>query len=485
MRFCKNCGAAAEEKDQQFCKACGFSLNEQTGESISDGEATSQVDLNKELDEVNEPNYIADEQPHNPKKNKWWLYALIAAVVLLGIAHFAMKSYVNPTKTIKAMDEDFQKENKKGFLDHFDYSSKTHADADSFYDFVEEQSWGDLRSGLLVNAEAVKNGDLTDPILDNDGNNLFKLIKEPVLGGLYNKVSFEVVPTRVEIASEFDKVQFTSEKEKVELDGKEPTYIGEFLPGEYKWSALLKASLGDIPFDGKMKVGREAESNKEEIELDIKPAYTTILTNNNDAELLVNGKETEFDFYSEDSIGPLPLDGSVTIQAVVTDGGTKHKTDVHKVKEKEVELNFKYLVDQQVQEKATEELETLAYENAEKIESFYQDFRKAYESDVNNHVYNAVPSYVVAGTALDKQYAGYFVDFTEDDRIDNYYNNLSDLQAVDQKTFKFDTAEDYTFYSHKGTTIDYSFKKTYTLVKSGTSYKINAIDSKKVSQNEY
>lgn len=155
-----------------------------------------------------------------------------------------------------------------------------------------------------------------------------KLVKKPILGGLYNKVSFEVIPTHVEIGTDFENVQFTFNNDKTELDDKKSVFIGEFLPGEYKWSAILKAELGDIPFKGEMEVGRHALSNEEVINLEIEPKYATITTNSYDATLLVNGKQTESNFYGENKIGPLPLNGSVKVQAEVTDNGKKYKTDI-------------------------------------------------------------------------------------------------------------------------------------------------------------
>lgn len=495
MKFCENCGTKAEALNQYFCNSCGTAFekeiekNEQSNEVEKEQEQVQQEQVEGNLASSTTPSVV------KRKMKKWQIFSIVGLVAILAIAHFTMKSYVDPTKAIKAMDEDFQTENKKGFLSHFEYSSKINSDTNSFYDFIEEQSWRDLRSKLFENVETFKKNGITDPIEDNEGNKLFKLNKEPILGGLYTKVSFEIIPTHVEIYSEFEKVAFTSEKKTTKLDAEEATFVGDFLPGDYKWSAVLKGGLGDLPFDGEMKIGANAEKNKEVINLDLKPPFAEISINNYDAELLVNGKKEDFDFYNETEFGPLPLDGSVTLQAEVEDNGKTYKSNTVKVKSEKVKLTFNYLIEEQEakeaeekarekEEEAKEALEDLADEHSDSIHAFYENYRKSYESDVNEHKYDVLKQYVVDGTKLDSDYRGYFKTFKSDDHISNHTNNLSDLEAIDENTFKFNTWEQYTFYSHKDVEIEYVYTKTYTIIKSGNSYKFSAIDPVKVSQEE-
>lgn len=503
MAFCVNCGTKTEDDNQKYCKSCGFSFqNEEVEASENDMKKTNKNNReenqdylenttkksNEEMDSKQktegQQEIVKQKERSNKKMKKWPIYAAIALLVVLISAHLLIKSYIDPIKAVTVMDEDFQKENKEAFLNHFDYSSKIHADATSFYDFVEEQSWSEVRTNLLVNVEKISNDELVDPVTDKEGNKLIKLIKEPFLGGIYTKVSFEIVPTQVKVFTDFEQVDFTFENEKIPLGKENSVFVGEFLPGEFEWEAILKAELGNIPFDGKMAVGRNANNNEETLKLEIEPNYSVITTNNMASKILVNKKVVESNFYGEATIGPLPLDGSVVVHAEVTDDGKKYKTDSVKVKEEKVNLNFKYLIDKEMQKATENELQDVKDENYSSIQTFYQDFRKAYESDVNSHSYDAVPSYVESGTALDKDYAGYFKTFKKNDEINNHTNYLLDLEVIDKNTFKFNTEEEYTFYSHKDKTVEYSFKKTYTIVTSGDSYKIKSIESKKVSQKE-
>lgn len=475
MKFCKNCGTEAEQENQQFCKSCGFSL-------IEEDEPFDNNTNNQSIE--NERVMTEGAETQKAKKNKWWIYSLIALVLLLTIAHFAYKSYLDPTKQIEAMDKDFQNEDEKGFLSHFDYSSKTKANAKSFYNYIEEESWSDLRGALLKNVDAIKNDKLIDPVEDSTGNKLVKLIKEPVLGGLYNRVSFELQPIHVEVESEYEDIEFTSENETKKLDEKKPVFIGEFLPGEYKWSAVMSSKFGKIPFNDVMKIGEDASGNEETIELDLEPSFATLVTNNDNAKLLVIGKPFDFNFYEQDEIGPLPLDGSVTVQAEVTDNGQKHKTKVIKVNKETVDLNFDYIAAKEVLESKVEAMTELADENYDAIESFYQDYRKAYESDINAHIYSALAGYVIGGSALETLYKNYVTDFVGSDRISNHTNILTDLVAVNSETFTFNTREEYTFYSHKNETIEYGYNKKYTVIKSGDRFKAKTVDSTKVFEDK-
>ncbi|MBO2537702.1 zinc-ribbon domain-containing protein [Rummeliibacillus suwonensis] len=86
---------------------------------------------------------------------------------------------------------------------------------------------------------------------------------------------------------------------------------------------------------------------------------------------------------------------------------------------------------------------------------------------------------------FEKEDKSYFPKFVDDDEISNHTNDISNLVAINDTTFKFDTNEQYTFYSHEGPTIDYDYKKTYTIQSSSDSYIIKTIESEKISEEEY
>ncbi|MBO2535699.1 TcaA 3rd/4th domain-containing protein [Rummeliibacillus suwonensis] len=479
MGICKNCKTAYEE-GQLFCQKCGHPLTEE--EHSQQPQETGQTDVPAPTIQEN-PSSRWSKQKMS-KKNKVTLFSIIAIILLLIVGHLTMKSITNPTKIVTAMHEDFEKENAKAFLRHFDYDQKVHTDTEGFYDYIDEQSWPKIRSQLLNNLESLQKNGLADPVYDQNGNKIIKVVNKPMLGGLYHKVSFELVPIHVSVASDYDHVQFTSTDKTIELSSDEDNFLGDYLPGTYKWSAILKSQYGKIPFDGKMVI-TNAEDNEQTFTPDIEPSYVTIHSNNEDATIYVNGKSTKTTVYDSDAIGPLPLNGSVTAQAIVKDNNRTYKTDKVKVTDSDITLDFQYIKDQIDKEEEQQHLVDLVDEQYEDIEDFYDRFREAYESDVNNHIYDATSYYIVDGSQLEKDYQSYFPKFVDDDEIDNHTNEMSNLVALNDTTFKFDTNEDYTFYSHEGPTVDYSYKKTYTIQSSGDSYIIKAIDSEKISEDEY
>ncbi|MBQ0139741.1 MAG: hypothetical protein KBT36_10615 [Kurthia sp.] len=190
----------------------------------------------------------------NSKKKKWPLITAIAVVILLIAGHLVIKSLLNPEKTIEAMDNDFQKENKKAFLQHFTYDKKTQADDEGFYHYIEEQGWSNIRETLSLLAKSVTSEDNVAPVLDTEDNTIIKVSAEKILGGLYQKVKFEAVPMRVEVSNSISDVQFKTVGKTVDLTEGSTTFIGDFLPGTYAWDAVIKSSFGKLPFEGEMKV---------------------------------------------------------------------------------------------------------------------------------------------------------------------------------------------------------------------------------------
>lgn len=481
MILCKNCGASYDD-GQLFCQKCGHALTEDENPQQAPDE-----DVKKEVlttpPTTNDVSQSRWQRQKMSKKNKLTLLSIIVIIILLLAGHLTMKSITDPTKIITAMHEDFEKEDVKAFLGHFNYEKKVHIDTNDFYDYIDEQSWPNIRSQLLANIKTLKENGLADPIYDGNGNKLIKIESKPILGGLYHKISFKLVPIHVSVASNYDHVQFTSSDKTIELSSVENTYLGDYFPGTYKWSAILKSEYGNLPFNGKMQL-TDAEDNEQTYIPEIEPDYITIHSNNEDAIIYINGENTKKSIYDLESIGPVPLDGSVTVQAIVTDNGKTYKTDKVKVKETDIILDFKYIEDQKKKKEQEKKLADLADEHYNDIKDFYTRFREAYESDVNNHVYDATSYYITSDSKLAKDYKSYFPKFVDDDEISNHTNILSNLVATNNTTFTFDTNESYTFYSHEGPTIDYNYKKNYTIRSSGGSYVITNIKSEKISEEE-
>lgn len=484
MKFCTNCGTE-NTAGNRVCTNCGQAFQmENTIPPPSNNPSQSAEKTALEQSDSSIPSRQQQHAKKPSKKKKFGLLALLGLIILCVATHFIIKSMINPTKTIQAMDADFQDENEKAFLNHFNYDKKTNVDEKGFYDYIEDQSWTSIRADLLAQTEQFEKTGLVDPITDENGNKIIKIEKTPYLGGLYDKISFSIIPVKVAVTSDYNKVQFTTEDITIDVNKSDEADVGEFLPGKYKWKAVLQSDYGNMKFDGSFDTAENTDNNDFTYDLPIEPTFVSFTSNNSDATVYLNNKSTAKTIYDEEAFGPLPLDGSVTAHAVVMDGGKEQKTKKVKIDSNEMALDFQYIKDQETVAEKQNALDELVYEHRYDLESFYSDFRSAYESDFNLHAYNAVPSYIVAGTELETKYKDFFPKFVEDDEVSNHTNIVTNIKAIDDNTFQLDTEEDYTFYSHEDITIDYSYKKKYTIITSGDGYLIKAIDDTKISEDK-
>lgn len=463
MLICNNCKAECAD-NMQFCNNCGHKLGE---EKIEEKEVETRA-------------AIAPK-----KKKKKGLIALIALIIILIAAHFTIKTIIDPEKQIAKMNEDFQSKDAKHFLKNFEIEKGTYTDPEGYYAYIQNETWSSVREKLLNNVRKFKQKDMFDPVVDMNGNDMIRIVEKPFLGGLYKKATFEIVPIRVEIESEYNDIQFTHGKKTIDLNDESATTFGQFLPGNYEWSLVQKSDYGSLKKEGKMYISEDANNNKYTYELDYTPTETEVQSNNMEATLFVNGVSTKKTIDELNPLGPIPFDGSAKIHAEVLVNGKTEKSNEAVVNGDRTVLNFKYIDDQIAADEKSEELDNLVMNHESKIDDFYLRFRQAHESDVNNRRYDATSYYVVAGTELEKIYKGYFKDFKKGDEISNHSNYMSNLKAINDHTFTFSTEENYTFFSHENETIEYFFKKQYTIVTSADSYKISKIDSEKVNEKRY
>ena len=476
MKHCTNCGHELKG-DLAFCPNCGQKMKRSVDNTPSQEEA-SLLAASTPASEQPQPTPPRAKKPSSKKKKVLWI-TLIAVVALLAIAHFTIKAITDPSKKIVAMHEAYQKEDAKAFLNEFTIGKDVHSDASSFLAYVQGQDWSSIREAMQYNITSLEKNGIADTVTTND-DDFVRLVKKDILGGLYYTIDFELVPiTQSVYNDDFKNIEFTTDGVTKTLEKEKATTIGKFLPGDYKWSAVLNSEFGKLPFDGTMLVGGQADKS---FELELNPHYATISSNNPEAILYVNGQSTDQKIYDNDKIGPLPLDGSVKVQAVVTDGGKTYKTKEIKVQKSDITLDFDYITAQQQAAERESELSDLAYENESKVIDFYQSYRKAYESDLNNHVYDATSYYLQSGSKAEKELKAFFPQYVSDDEISNHTNIVKSFDAIDTNTFRLVSNEDYTFYSHEGPRYDYEYMRTYTIVKSGSNYVITNIEKQKISE---
>lgn len=468
MKFCTNCGKPNDE-EQLFCSECGQNFKNAVAQNTAN-EAIQETDVIQNVhapsDSTSENN-LQDRPVKKPrnKKKTWIISSIIVLAIILIAGHLTMKSVVNPEKTIKAMNADFNAENANAFLKHFHYDDKTKADATGFYDYISDQSWRDIRTELLNKAKMLQENGSSITVTDSSGENkLFNLVKKPVLGGLYNKVEFNIVPTKVTALIDFDDLTVNTEYDatlvqgdtKTVLDPEKAVSIGNYLPGSYKWKTELTNTFGQMNFDGNFTVGENATENKENVPVLIEADFLTVHSNNPDASVWINDVDTQDVVEDAYNLGPIPLDGSITVQARVMHDGKEEKTKKVKVKDTSVQLDFDYIAD----EERKEELEALADEYKYEIEDIYTSFRVAHAEDENDHEISETLQYI-ASDKLEKTLSDKFNEFSGLDRENNHTYKVLSYKATNDDTFEFKALEQYTFYSRSYEIQEWKLIRTY------------------------
>lgn len=464
MKFCTNCGKATNDENELFCTNCGYVFKSE------DQKEQKTLNSTEEISKQSVPN-----NQKMSKKKKFGLITILSLFILLLIGHFTIKTMISPEKMIKAMNDDFTAEKPKDFLKHFDYDQKINADAEGYYDYIDDQNWSTIRDQLLTQTQTLEEGGFVDPITDSNNNNMIKIVEKPFLAGLYKKLSFEIVPINLLVAIEFENnndtvddysATFKKDNDSIDLITDEWTSVGSYLPGSYEWDTEIQNQFGDLPFSGSMLLGENINDNEEKLTLVLDAKFLTIETNNTDATLFINGKSTDTKIYDKNEIGPLELDGSVTVQAKVTDEGKEYKTKSVKATKNIIQLNFDYIENQERQE----ELNELVSSNEYSLENLFLSYRQAHEDTLNSGSNSYIGDYIASS-----KLAGDFVKLAKADPLlkeNNHTNNILSITAIDENNFSLLSEEKYTFYFDDFRIEEWKLSRVYSIEYIDGSFKI-------------
>ena len=113
----------------------------------------------------------------------------------------------DPAKKIEAMNTAYNSKDKEAFFNAFHIKEGTVANAQDFYQTVNEYGWTRLRNNLTEEIEKMNNKEHMD-IIYNDEGEFISLHKKPILFGLYNDVEFNVIPIEVRVWAPFENMTF-------------------------------------------------------------------------------------------------------------------------------------------------------------------------------------------------------------------------------------------------------------------------------------
>lgn len=483
MNHCINCGEQ-NTKEAKFCVHCGFNFGEQEMSSHKEANAASMgaSSINQGTQKKSVAMQPAQQsnvqQPvQKMSKNNRILFGIIGAVVLVAIvAHLIIGNLLDPMKKIQAMNEAYNQQDKEAFFNEFHISDGIVADADSFYSLIKDYGWISLRDHLTDEVEKIQENQPTNIISNNHGD-LLVLEQKPILLGLYKKVHFTVIPTEVAVYAPYENMTIQlGGQEVISESDDETVMLGQFIPGEYKWSYEYEGGL--MPLSGEGTVMVYAQEDHQSF-VDIDWGFKTLSIDSDiaDAIVYVNGQSTKTTVKELSEVYPAQINPSVEIYAQVeSDEGKALKSNQLKVDDEELYLAFDH-----VQEKAR------MTEHEEGVRSFFKSFRSDYENAIYYTNFDYIDHYFKDGSKIKRDYAKFVIDHRD---IPGYHydfqlNDVTSFNAVSDKKFELTSYETFDYRSAKESTIYYEREKKYVISYENDTYyieEINNIDTKKTKR---
>lgn len=450
MKNCPNCGTAKNGLDK-FCLNCGY--------KFEDEEAPAPANERKEQEIT----------PTQRKKRIALLTTLIALILALGATHLYLQAKFDVSKSIVEMNQAYTKNDAAKFLSYFTIEEGVITDEKGFYSFVESEGWESIRDQLKAEANLLKAEDLSDIILDSNGNKFVSVVNEPVLFGLYDRISFLVHPIQVQAEIPMDKASIEIGDQTLSGAEGETKAAGKFLPGNYQWKASADSEYSPIENTGTANVVGDG-SNSYLLTAPLEAGMIKITSDVADAVLWVNGKSTGKTVKEMNSIGPIPFDGSVEISAESKDD----KDAVVKGKPVSVKSATAHITFAHVQEKIAaerdkkmeaEQMDSILEKHAAEAANYINNFRSDFEMALNSPDFSYISGYFAVNSQIQKDY---IAEINRHAAMSEYYyyefisTSVTDIQAVDLNTIKVYTTETFNFMSGTDDLL-YDKKKVYTI----------------------
>ena len=456
MKYCIQCGHELKE-NEAFCTECGTNQN-------SAASTSTPVESEKRA---------ANSAPKKPmsKKNKWLLGIAAGFVVVLIGAHLFLSSYFDPMKNFQAMDQAILDDDVEAFVDQINFDDSALLDEASYFEYIKDYEWGTIKEQYVDLLEQ-DNSPLSKSIYSNNGEKLFDVRQEKKLL-IFNTYSFQAEPVTLKVATNVADTNVTINETELKLEDSKSTETVSIYPGIYAVAAEAENHFGSFTSETELEV---TASEEREFMIEFEANEYAFSTDEEKAQLFVNGEGTGLTFAELEKIGPVPYDAEFELHAELEKAdGKVVKTDVMTVDD----VGW-YGFDFNFDEEDASGSETASSDtdvDVDSIGDIVLDFRDAYESALNNKDFSLIAPYLEKGsTAYEEleEYVGdledtaYHYDFTS--------NEIVDVDELAGDEVIVTTNEVFTFTNHLDDKIDYDRTKEYVLVKSGEAYKIKEID---------
>lgn len=468
MSVCGNCGNTIQPQ-QTFCKSCGTKISVE-----------------------NQTRSVAQNKSPISNRVKWIVAGVLLLVIGLFVANSIMSNMYKPEKTIEQFEQ---------AVNHKDYKTLRKVLAQGgapvtlsdkeLGDYVlflkDDKSLHQIVNELKQNAAGMGHFKKLSPITDASGNKLLVLEKGPKKLGIYQQYFINVYPFTVKVGSNLDNTEIFLNGKKVKKMKRKDSYeaIGGFLPGTYSLKAAYKGDYTSLDATKKIDFS-ESENNTVHVDMELDGHFISIYSNGDQAEIYANEKDTGKKIEDIDSFGPVPVDGSVELYAVLNHtGGPVKSNKVKIVDDSEVYLNFKEIQDEEKKAQAAQQTQDALDQysgegNIEKMKSFMEGYLAKSVQAINQQDFYLVESYLSPNGKSYGESKSY-IDYLYSKGITEEFLNVDvlNVERID-KGFRVKTREDYTIYYDDGdSSKEKVFEATYTIVGNDSGLQIFKLDNVK------
>lgn len=471
MEYCKNCGGKLSA-NTAFCPKCGS------------GTAAAAV----QAEELS----TRTAKPFLSFKVKAMLITLAVFIAAAAGTHFYISSQMKPSAAASKFERAVYAGDSKTVADMVNngqYQVKLSQDqAAEYISFLtKDQDFQELAKKLDEQVYQIASFQRIDPVADANGNKLFRLAQGPKKWGIYTEYHIEFFPIEVLASSSLDKTElYLNEKALNKFAAiNDEQSLGFFMPGAYTLTGKIKGEYASLKSEKKLSF-TDASENKLHAALEMNGSYISFNSNDSEGILYINGKSTGDTISSASSVGPVPLDGSVTAYAVRQVNGKEQKSDMVKIDSDYMDLSFD---DSVLQESEPADItgspsygtdtdyETLPSE--EELKSFMDNFYTASTQAINNRDFSIVSDmYTLGGKSYNEMQT--YIPSLEKKGITESYNGfeLIGCEAAPEGYY-VQTKDSFTIYYRDGSSKDKTFHSKFLVKMIDGSFKVDSLLSTK------
>ncbi len=342
MSFCTQCGKPIEE-DAQFCTNCGHKL--EVAKAKENNTTTRTTRSSKKESEFFWKKWS--------KKQKGVTIGSALLVIILLASYFIISFMLDKDRLITGFEEAVQEGDIEELSSLLNSSKDLELTEDNLKSFAawlqeDEEEFNNLIRDLKQQSR--------NPDSSNDDSILVLKQDEKKFLGIFKKYTLEVTPIHIELSAPYKNTVFSINEKEVGVlseDG-ETIVAGPFLAGPYSIEASFVDDFVDIT--SSQQVTLLPNSNSNYIYFDMEAAEVTISTDlgwlEEEAELLVNGESVEWALGTDQTFGPVLLDGSTKMALKVFFPWGEVTTSEQTVDRHDVFFNIK--ADEEIKNKVIE-----------------------------------------------------------------------------------------------------------------------------------